>query len=448
MRRIVKWVLGLTVVLAAFVFIGVPLLANTESGRGRVADVLGDALGRKVTLADLEVGFFFTSLDVDGLAIANPEGYPEGPMLKARSLHMDVNFRRILEGTVKGTLSGDGLEMNVLKKGGGTNLDGFAGEDEDEDVDAGGGGDMDVELRLEDSRLTVEDLDKGEKLTVDGVGLEMRLTNRKGERDFGLKIRIRSIDNETLRVRDIVVDARQSGDFLELEKLQASLGGAGRLEGSGKLRVKGGDDWAVRLDAKAVSLDAQMRPFVASVWPFAAAHGGQLDGRMDAGFELEGKGLTWAGMKPHLKGTGRVAMTGLRLPAESLLAQLSALAGREGGEIGLNDAGAQFRVADGWLRFQRISASGKEARYDLAGSVSLDGKLDLEMDLMPLVKQFGGGKSYREVAKYTDKLPIRIQGTTAAPKWKPPKVEDLAKGALEKELEKGLGDVLDKVRKK
>lgn len=445
--KILKWAVGLAILLAAFVFIGLPLLANTEEGRRRVGEILSKALHREVKVNDLEVGFFFTSLDVGGLSMANPEGYPAGPMVEAGRLHFDVNFRRVLEGNVQGTLRGEGLRLHVIRKDGKTNLEGLGGGGGKE---ASGRGDvnLDLDLEIKESKLVVEDLDKGEKLVVDGVGLEMRFTNRGDQSDASLKVRIESIDNRTLRVRDIAVDARQAGDFLEIEKLRALLGDSGALEGSGRMRVRGGDDWQVKLDAKDVGLDAQMRPFVASVWPFAAAQGGQVDGRFDGGFELAGAGLTWEAMKPTLAGTGKITFTEMRLPSASLLGQLAALAGRADGDLALNDAGAQFHVGNGWLDFQRISASGKEVRYDLAGRVSLDGKLALTMDLMPLVKQFGGGSAYREAAKYTDKLEVRIEGTTGAPKLKAPQVADLAKGVLEKKLEKEVGGLLDKIKKK
>ncbi|MGH7163370.1 MAG: hypothetical protein ACREID_07785, partial [Planctomycetota bacterium] len=75
------------------------------------------------------------------------------------------------------------------------------------------------------------------------------------------------------------------------------------------------------------------------------------------------------------------------------------------------------------------SGSAQEARYDLSGRVSLEGELDLRLDLMPLVKLFGGG-AYREVSRFATKIPVRVGGTTAAPKLKAPRAADLARSVL------------------
>jgi hypothetical protein len=70
------------------------------------------------------------------------------------------------------------------------------------------------------------------------------------------------------------------------------------------------------------------------------------------------------------------------------------------------------------------------------------------MDLMPLVKQFGGGKAYKDAQKYVDKIPVEIKGTSASPKLGAPKLEELAKGMLEKKAGEELGGILDKIKKK
>jgi uncharacterized protein involved in outer membrane biogenesis len=446
-RRLFKIFLGLTVLIVLFIGFGLPLMANTEAGREKVADVLGRALGRDVAIGGLDIGWFFSSVDVEDLSIANPEGYPEGSFLKAGSLALDTKFGRLVDGQIEGGLKGKGLDVHIIKQGGGTNLDGLTkgGEEEKEQ---GEGPDLDLTLELADSRLRVTDLDKKEEIVIDGVGLTMRLTNRAGASDVGLKLRVASIDTGTLVVRELKIDARQAGDYLDLESLTAMLPGQGKLNGSGRMRVRGGDDWNVQLDADRVGIESDMMPLVSAMYPFASAAGGQADGTLGAHFEVKGKGLTWEAMKPTLEGTGKVTLTDLKLPGDSVLALAAQLAGKAGGAIKLHDAGAQFAIRNGWLQFNRLSASGDEARYDLAGRVSLDGKLDLNMDLMPLVKQFGGGSAYRNLEKYgVTSLPLGIIGTTAKPKLEAPKVGDIAKDAartkLEEEIGKGIGKALE-----
>jgi autotransporter translocation and assembly factor TamB len=79
----------------------------------------------------------------------------------------------------------------------------------------------------------------------------MQLTNRADQRDTGIKIRVSSIDRGGIHVRDLQLDAKESGGWLDLEKIEAHLAGQGQIEGNGRLQLKGGDAWQVKLDAKA-----------------------------------------------------------------------------------------------------------------------------------------------------------------------------------------------------
>ncbi|MGH7163642.1 MAG: hypothetical protein ACREID_09165, partial [Planctomycetota bacterium] len=301
MFRVLKWLFLGTVLLGAFVLFGLPLVVNTERGRNRIAELLGAGLDRKVTIGALDIGFLWSSLDMKEFAIANPAGFPAGEMLRAGDVHLDVALRPLLDRKVQGAFRGSGFLVNVLKKGGATNLDGLGGG-------GGGGGapdvDLDVTLALADSRLVVEDLDRGEKIELDGVSLEMRLANRADSPDARLKIRIRSVDQRVLRVRDLELDALASGDYLDVAKVSASLAREGTLTGGGRVRVRGGDEWSARLEMHQVGLDAQLMPLAAAMFPLAAAARGQLDGVLEGTFELRGRGLTWEAMKPTLAGEG------------------------------------------------------------------------------------------------------------------------------------------------
>ena len=464
-KTLIKWVFFLVVLAVVVVGVVLPMLANTESGRKQVADALGDALHREVSLGGLDIGWFFSSVDIKQLEIMNPEGFPPGPFLRAGELSLDVKYGKLKDRQVVGGLKGTGLELHIIRKNGRTNLEGIGGKKEtsepappkDEEPkpdekpapkEEGGkkGPDLDLSLELLDATVTIDDLDKGEKLVVEGVSVEMRLSNQAGVSDAGMKIRVREIDQNGLKITELEIDAKQSGDWLDLEKLRANLPGQGRLKGDGRLQVKGGDAWNVKLSAESVGLNEDVMPVASALFPMAAQAKGQATGRLDANFEMKGNGLTWEAMKPTLSGIGSVKLSGLGLPSDSLLAQVAKFAGRAESTIQLNDAGAQFDVKDGWMMFNRLSASGDKVRYDFAGRVSLDGKLDLTMDLMPLVKAFGGDKNYAKVKDKVKEIPMRIGGTTANPDYKPPKVEDLLKGAIGNIIEKEAGGLLDKIR--
>jgi len=458
-RRLLKIFAVLAVLVVLGVGFGLPAYYSTETGAKKTAEQIGKALGRQVEIGKLDIGWFFLSLDLEKLRVSNPEGWPEGDLLRADSFELDTKFQEIVTGVMKGSAKGSGLRVHILKRGDETNLDGLARPDEDADEDRQGDVELDLSLDLEDSTLVIEDLDKNEKLVVDGVSASLRLTNRDRKRDLGLKIRIAQIERGGLQVRDIELDARQDGDFLQLEKLAALLPGRGRLAGTGALRVRGGDEWNASLKASEVGVTSDMVPLVSTVYPLAAAAGGQIDGVLDATFDLRGRGLTWQAMKPTLAGDAEVRLTGLSLGSQSLVGLITTVAGRgEGqGPLALNDAGAVFRIENGWLHFNRLSASGDEVRYDLAGRVSLDGKLDLSIDALPVLERFGGGR-YKDVVNRLEKFPIPVGGTTARPRLQPPDLKDLlrqgARGLLEEEAKKALGDkagdavggILDRIR--
>jgi len=447
MWKIVKWLFVLVVVMFLGIVLGGPYILSSEPGRKQIETGLTEALHRPVSIGKLDVGFLFRSIELKDLAIKNPEGYPPASLFKADSLKFDVGLGDAVEKKFTGSLKGDGLAVLFQRKGGTTNLDGI-GSAKGGDTGEGKAPDLDLSLELTNSKVTIEDLDKNESLVLDGVGVWMQLTNRADRRTTGIKIKVDSIDRSGIHVRDLLLDAKESGGWLDLEKIEAHFAGQGQLNGTGRVQLQGGDAWQVKLVAQAVKLTDDLMPIVGSLYPLAAKAEGQADGQIDASFDVRGNGLTWEAMKPSLVGTGQVLLTGLQLPAGSVIAKLGEFAGRPAGGVQVKDAGASFGIGQGWIAFNRLSAETHEARYDLAGRVSLDGQLDLTMDLMPLVKQFGGGKAYKDVSKHVDKIPVQIKGTSAAPKFGLPKAEELAKGILEKKAEEGISDILDKIKKK
>jgi hypothetical protein len=413
---------------------------------------------------------FYASIELKEFRIANPEGYPEADLFQAGGIKLDVPLWDALKGHFQGNLKADGLEVLFQRKGNGSNLDGIGG------AKGGGAGgppsdpkpeekptegpkppepqeqkkapDLDLALELTNSKVTIEDLDKGEKLVLEGVGVWMKISNRADSRASGLKIRVSSIDRGGLHVRDLQIDAKEDGSWLDLEKIEAHLQGQGQVKGSGRLQFKGGDAWNAKFDAVGVKLDADMMPIVGSLFPLAAKAEGHADGQLDASFDVRGEGLTWEAIRPTLGGKGSVALTGLTLPAGSVVAKLSEFAGRPAGGIQLKDAGAGFDISDGWIGFHTLKANADDVNYELGGRVSLAGRLDLKMDLMPLVKRFGGGDAYKEASKHVDKIPVTIQGTSTKPEFGLPRKEDLLKGLVEKAVEGGLLDKLKDDKKK
>jgi hypothetical protein len=438
-RKLIKILLGLVALAVLLVFVVAPLVFSTGAGREKLAAALSKALDRDVKIADLDVGLFWSPVEITGLRIANPEGYPEGALLDAEYLKMESSLKKLVGGTIRGGLTGRGVTVHVIKKDGGTNMDGMGGAKKKREKEKDGEvPDLDLSLDLADGTFIIEDLDKPDRLQVDGVRTRARVTNMGGMKTADLELGIDAIDAASMRVRNLLLKSTLDGDDLVVPELSADLPGSGRLGGSGRMGMRKGGGWSADLALQKVSIDKDMMPFVGAVFPLAASAGGQLDGLLDARFKVSGNGLTWEKVKPGLVGEGQVTLSDLGLPSGSVVTQIAKLAGGGGDAVTFNQAGAAFAVRDGWLHFNRLSASGKKARYDLAGKVSLDGRMELALDLLPLVKTFGGGDTYAKVAKYAKKIPVRVEGLTTSPKIKAPTEKDLAESVGEKALEKGL----------
>ncbi|MHC4956989.1 MAG: AsmA family protein [Planctomycetota bacterium] len=439
MRKLVKFILGLAALAALLVFVVAPLVFSTGAGREKLAAALSKALDRDVTIADLDVGLFWSPVEISGLRIANPAGYPDGALLDAEYLKMESSLRKLIGGTIRGGLTGRGVTVHIIKKDGGTNMDGMGGDKREREKEkAGEVPDLDLSLDLSDGTFIIEDLDKPDRLEVGGVRTRARVTNQGGMKTADLEVGIDVIDTTAMKVKNLLLKSRLDGDDLVVPELSAELPGSGRLDGNARMGMRKGGGWSADLTLKQVSLDKDMMPFVGAVYPLAASAGGQVDGLLDARFKVNGTGLTWEKIKPDLTGEAQVTLSNLGLPSGSVVTQLTRLAGGGGDAVTFNSAGAAFAIRDGWLHFNRLSASGKKARYDLAGKVSLDGELKLTLDLLPLVKTFGGGGTYKKVAEYAKSIPVRIEGQATSPKLKAPTEKDLAASVGEKALEKGL----------
>jgi len=437
--RIARRVFYLVVVLVLVVLFGGPWYLSSESGRTELTASLSKSLHRKVELGGLSVGFLFKSVALRDLRIANPEGFPEGALLEAGNIDVNIGIWVLLEGRVRGDATGDGLTLHIMQKGGKSNLDGLASGDDEkpDDQPTGDGPNLSIDLALMNTRVILEDLDRGEKVIVDGVTVNLHLTNEGGETTSTLAVNIAAIDQPILRLSDIELNASMADGRVDVSTLAANLGSGGRVTGSGSLDAN--NNWNAALALESVTLDDKLQPLAAALFPPMATRASPMKGLLEGKFELSGRGLTWDAMKPTLAGTGKVKLNGLSLGADSLLGKLAGAVGRDKkGAMNLNSAGARFSIKEGWLHFNRLSARGDKARFDLGGEVSLDGKLDLTVDLKPLAVRYGGG-DFEKYLGYVETLDFRIDGTTLAPRIRAPDLGNLAK--------KGIGGLLDKFGK-
>jgi len=446
LRWIKRLVLFLLLVAAVVLFGGPPFLSS-DYGREKVEVALSKGLARDVSIGGLDVGFLFATLDASDVRMGNPAGFPEGDTVAVRSMRIECGLRDLFDGLVKGRVVGEGVDLTILKKGGRTTLDGLGGK---------GGGEkpegkrppLDLEVVLNDCDFTYRDLDTNEATSFEGIGVEAKLNDRQDASEGRVRVTMRELRRDPVVVRDLELDLHADGTVVVLDQARGTMAGGGTLSAQGELALDEAAQWKAKIDAGDVSIDGSLVPVVATFWPFAAAAGGKLEGVVNAGFDFTGRGVTWDAIRPTLSGTGDIRLAQLNLPQESVLAQVAQFVRRgEPAAVSMNDAGAEFRVAGGWVEFNRLSASGGERRYDLAGRVSLEGRLALRLDLMPLVKHLHDD-TYKEIAKYTKELPVDVRGSTTEPKLAFPDLKALiAKAAQEQLTEKGKKELEDRLKK-
>jgi hypothetical protein len=435
MRRLSLWLLAAALVVGALVAAGWWWLRG-EGGKAELEAILGEALGRDVRIGALEVDprGSVTLRDVD---VGNPSGFDGAPMLHADAIDLDVALSRLLDRELDGVVTASAVELRVVKQGGAHNLAGLV---RPRRADAGEPIDLHLDVAIHAARVLLEDHDRQQSLTLEGVDVRALLSNRDGERSAEAAVRIAEVGLHGLPVRDVAMTIRADGPDLAVDDLTARIGERGTFAGSGRLFLAGARDWTVEGALEDVDLDADVRRVVAVVYPplSSSVDATAATGRLGATVSLAGAGLHWAEIRPTLVGKGALRLHDVVLPKGSLLLGLAALVGRPDEAWSLARADVVFSLADEWVTLDRVTADGASASLPIAGRVSLSGELELTADLMPLLPVFGGGV-YREVARYATSLPVRIRGTVEAPEVAPPSVSEVGKSLLGGALRRALG---------
>ena len=403
-----KWSVRILLVVAvAVVVLGfvLPWAMSTEALRGRIERVASASLDRDVSVEDIAVAPFFTSVRLHDLTIENPPGYPESPMLQAPHVRLDVAIPRLLEGRLEGAVRADDLVLDVVRRGEASNLDGLGGTGEPARRPA-----LDLRVDLENAQVTLRDLETEQTTDLDGVGLEMRITDASRVPP-DVRLSVDSLRQGALRLEDIEVDAQRRAEILTAERVRATFEGGGRLEGTGSISTAENGPWRLSLEATDVSLDDPILPLAGALFPLLAGAGEGLDGRLDGTVQLEGRGLTWAEVRRSLDGRGEIEVADVELPNASLLEKIPGL---ELSKDPIDDGSSSFVIEEGWVRFDRIAGGPDELA--LAGRVSLGGELDLDATV--------------------EDVPFRIAGTVTRPVPRPPSAEKAARKAAKELLER------------
>ncbi|HWB81596.1 MAG TPA: AsmA-like C-terminal region-containing protein [Nannocystaceae bacterium] len=409
-------------------------LVRSIDAKAELERVLSDALGREVTIGVLDVDprGHVALRDVD---IANPPGWGDAPLLHAGELDIDVELSTLLDREVVGVVTVRAVDLRVVKANGTTNLHGMFPK-------RGGGKpiDLHLDLAIHAAHVELEDRDRGESLALDGVDVRVLASNRDGEQQGDARLTIASVGLHGVTMRDVSLRVLGDGERVAIEDLRGTVGKAGTVTGSGSLFLGGDKGWQFELAAQHIDLASDVAAVVSTLYPPLASsvESTAATGFLAGSFTLSGRGLHWAQIEPTLAGKGRITLTDVVLPRESLLLAIAALAGREGESLTLTKVELELALADRWITLERVSSDAQSVAVPVTGRVSLSGELDLKVELMPLVQAFGGG-AYAGAAKYTTSIPVRVRGTTKKPELAPPRAEDLAKGLLGGALRRALG---------
>lgn len=419
-----------TLVLAVVVLLAIAggvawWLVRSIDAKAQLERVLSDALGREVTIGALDVDprGHVALRDVD---VANPPGFDGAPLLHAGELDIDVELSTLLDREVVGVVTVRAVDLHVVKQGGTTNLHGMFPK-------RGGGKpiDLHLDLAIHAAHVELEDRDRGESLALDGVDVRVLASNREGEQHGEGQVTIAAIGLHGVTMRDVSMRVLGDGERVAIEELRGTVGTAGTVTGSGSLFLGGDRGWQFELVAEQIDLASDVAPVVSTLYPPLASsiEGTAATGFVAGSFTLSGNGLHWEQIEPTLAGKGRITLTDVVLPRESLLLAIAALAGREGESLTLTKVELELALADRWITLERVTSDAQSVAVPVTGRVSLSGELDLKVELMPLVQAFGGG-AYAGAAKYTTSIPVRVRGTTRKPELAPPRAGDLAKGLL------------------
>jgi AsmA protein len=95
MKRVLIGI-GVVVVVLVVAAVAASLLVDADRFRPQVQAMLGDALGREVTLGKLHVALWSGSLDADDIRIADAPGFGTEPFVSAKSLAVGVDLWSLL----------------------------------------------------------------------------------------------------------------------------------------------------------------------------------------------------------------------------------------------------------------------------------------------------------------------------------------------------------------
>ena len=198
-KRPGRWrrrVIGLIVTLLVLVVLA-PLALSLGPVRGKIADVVGEKLDRKVEIGSASA-FWFKGIDLEDITVHSPDGF-DGPLATVQKIHADVDILGSLFGDTKAKVRVVAPHVTFRRDAAGrSNLDGLAealqGDEKDKETKSSSGG-SDIEVvviggRVESlgaggtSEAALGELDVGLALRPSGdLGMDVRAIAEKAGLD-------------------------------------------------------------------------------------------------------------------------------------------------------------------------------------------------------------------------------------------------------------------------
>lgn len=441
MRRKLLWGAFAILLVAGLAVAMLPRWLSGDLSRERLEAILTEALQREVTIESMELAEDAPVVELRGVRVAQPEGLegPEKrPLLYAGKVQLEASVEDLMEGRVVGLASAKDVTVVVLERGGETSVHGLGRRKKDGTEPKKPGRTLDLELELGEAAVHYVDLDHGEAIELNQIDLRAHLGQRSGdegtERDALATLNAKSLTVRDIELTKLMVQVRLRDKALEVVRMQAGVG-EGTLSGNAKLLPPDGSkdnrDWSATLELTDADLDGPLRDIAALTVPWlvraTGAEGAATTGKLSAKIDVTGHGLRWKSILPSLAGSASLKLREVVVPPGSMLATLAKMAGRAEGSWAVGNVEVDVSMADQWISPQSIKLGELEPK--IRGRISVEGELDLHVDLFPLVGLFGGGV-YETVARTTTKLPVRVTGTVHEPKLAPPRVRDVAAGLI------------------
>lgn len=417
------------IALFAVVVSALAVWSASDDARHRFEAVASEALDREVRVGALEVGW--DRLTLHDLRLSDP--WSEDPALRVERGEFEVRWSALWDGGLAGTLRADQFSLRVRKRGQTTNFHGIRRPRSSKRP-------LDVMLMLGGGEVAVHDEDRGESVSLVGVTLVGRVLRADAQPVVELDAHADVVTAHGVSVVDVSVALGLDEDGVELGRLDARLG-EGRIAADARLSFGVASAWSGRVEAKDVALRDELLPIVVAAFPGAAGvthtPEGRIVGSLSFVAEVEGAGLTPSSILPTLAGGLTVELEGVVLPPRTAVVRIAALLGRAPEPLALDPLRIEASLEGPWVRVDRIDSGGLPIALPFEGRVALDGRLDLDVDVLPLVR--GLPRAHGWARQYTRAVPVRLEGTTTNPVIRAPSAAAVARALAGAWAERSLG---------